>query len=42
MNALFARAAAAVRNALTVDQNAQRFLEKTYVDVKMSSRLWGN
>jgi hypothetical protein len=42
MNNLFSRAATALRNALTVDSTTQRFLEKTYVDVKMSSRLWGN
>jgi hypothetical protein len=42
MNALISRAATALRNALTQDLATQRFLEKTYVDVKMSSRLWGN
>ncbi len=35
------RAAHAVRNAFVADQATERFLEKTYVDVRRSARHWG-
>jgi hypothetical protein len=41
MNRFLAATAKTVRNALTTDVATNRFLEKTYVDVSMSSRLWG-
>lgn len=42
MNTFFARAAQTVRNAFTVDPATTRMLEKTYVEVALNSRLWGN
>jgi hypothetical protein len=41
MTSFLARAAATVRNAFTADVATTRFLEKTYVEVRQSSRLWG-
>ena len=41
MNKFFAAAATAVRNALVADQATERFLEKTYVDVRRTARHWG-
>ena len=35
------QAAAAVRNAFTTDVKTDRFLEKTYVDVRRTARHWG-
>jgi hypothetical protein len=35
------RAAEAVRNAFVTDAATDRFLEKTYVDVRRTSRHWG-
>jgi hypothetical protein len=42
MNTILSRTASALRKAFTQDRETQRFLEKTYVDVSMNSRLWGN
>jgi hypothetical protein len=42
MNRFIARAAQTVRQVFTVDQATSRFLEKTYVDVALTSRFGGN
>ena len=42
MTNFFNRAASAVRNAFVTDIATDRFLEKTYVDVRRSARHWGN
>lgn len=41
MNKFIARAAQALRQALTTDADTKRMLEKTYVDVALSSRFGG-
>lgn len=41
MNKFFAAAAHAVRNVFVADQATERFLEKTYVDVRRTARHWG-
>jgi hypothetical protein len=41
MTKFLSRAARAVRNAFVADQVTERFLEKTYVDVRRSARHWG-
>ena len=41
MNKFLTSVARTVRSALTVDPIATRMFEKTYVDVALSSRLWG-
>ncbi len=41
MNKLLARAAASVRKAFKTDAATNRFLEKTHVEVRQNSRLWG-
>ncbi len=42
MNKFFAAAAVSLRKAFTVDPVATRMLEKTYVQVALSSRFGGN
>ena len=42
MNNFLARAALSLRQALTTDAATTRMLEKTYVQVAMSSRFGGN
>ena len=41
MNKFLNSVAKTVRGAFTVDPIATRMFEKTYVDVALSSRLWG-
>jgi hypothetical protein len=41
MNRFLAAATKTVRSAFTTDAATNRFLEKTYVDVSLNSRLWG-
>ena len=41
MNSLFAAAAKSIRQALTLDIAATRHLEKTYVQVALSSSFGG-
>ena len=41
MNKLLNAVTKTVRSAFTVDPIATRMFEKTYVDVALSSRLWG-
>lgn len=42
MNSFLARAARSIRQAFTTDAATARMLEKTYVQVAMSSRFGGN
>ncbi len=42
MNKFFTAAAQTVRQALTLDPATTRMLEKTYVQVALSSRFGGN
>jgi hypothetical protein len=41
MTSLITRAATALRSALKADVQTTRFLEKTYVDVRLTARHWG-
>jgi hypothetical protein len=41
MTNLLSRAAFALREAFKSDVQTARFLEKTHVDVRLNSRLWG-
>lgn len=42
MNQIITRAASVIRSAFTTDTDTQRMLEKTYVQVALSSRFGGN
>ena len=39
---LLTRTAQVLRKAFTTDVEAQRMLEKTYVEVALNSRIWAN
>jgi hypothetical protein len=41
MTNILSRAASVLRAALKADAPTARFLEKTHVDVRLNSRLWG-
>ena len=41
MNRFVAAAAKTLRSAFTHDAATSRFLEKTYVEVTLNSRIWG-
>lgn len=41
MNRFLAAAAETVRSAFTTDAATTRFLDKTYIEVRRNSRLWG-
>ena len=42
MNKIIVRAANALRSAFTADADTKRMLEKTYVQVALSSQFGGN